>query len=469
MGGVLHVGSESVAGGRMGDTHSSLSRELARLGFDIARFKTGTPCRLRGRTIEFSLCAQQGGDATPQPFSFVPHRLGDDPNELFTLNRWREGLFHVEQQPCWITQTTDRTHAIIRANLDKSPLYTGLIQGTGPRYCPSIEDKVVKFAEKASHQVFLEPEGRHTEEYYVNGASTSLPYEIQYAFIRSIPGLHRAEIIRPGYAVEYDYCPPTQLHPSLETKRISGLFFAGQVNGTSGYEEAAAQGLMAGTNAALKVQGKPPLLLGRDEAYIGVLVDDLVTKGVTEPYRMFTSRAEHRLLLRHDNADLRLTPRAAAIGLVDADRRHAAERKAEAIREARAALSSSGPSGITWEKWLKRPENDRCHLPAALLAAYSQDVWEVVEVDVKYDGYLSRQREMVQRSRKDEECVLPETIDYSEMRGLKKEARQALDRVRPRTLGQASRLQAVTPADMALLSVIVARNQRRAATPSRTT
>ncbi|NRB75612.1 MAG: tRNA uridine-5-carboxymethylaminomethyl(34) synthesis enzyme MnmG, partial [Verrucomicrobiales bacterium] len=306
MRGLMHVGLQNQQGGRMGDATSTLSDDLIRLGFDVERFKTGTPCRLNGKSIDFSKCERQDGDVPPPLFSFRSHleeRGGDD---LFSLNDWADPTFHVEQLPCWITYTNQGTHDVINANLDKSPMYSGKIEGVGPRYCPSIEDKVVRFADKERHQVFLEPEGRQTHEYYVNGVSTSLPFEVQYDFIRSIPGLENVEIIRPGYAVEYDYCLPTQLSATLETKKISGLYFAGQINGTSGYEEAAGQGLVAGANAALKVGGKEEFILGRDEAYIGVMIDDLVTKGTDEPYRMFTSRAEHRLLLRHDNADLRL-------------------------------------------------------------------------------------------------------------------------------------------------------------------
>ena len=334
MRGLLHVGLQNQSGGRMGDSFSTLSDSLRDLGFEVGRFKTGTPCRLNGRTIDFSKCERQGGDEPPIPFSYLAETLTQNRDDIFTLNHWEDGLFHVEQLPCWITSTNGRTHDLIRANLDKSPLYTGRIEGVGPRYCPSIEDKVVRFAEKKSHQVFLEPEGRHTEEYYINGVSTSLPMEVQYAFIRSIPGLEQAEIMRPGYAVEYDYCPPTQLYPTLETKQVPHLYFAGQINGTSGYEEAGAQGLMAGANAALQLLGKPELILSRADAYIGVLIDDLVTKGTPEPYRMFTSRAEHRLHLRQDNADLRLTAIAHRAGLVTGPRWEKLEAKTAEARGA---------------------------------------------------------------------------------------------------------------------------------------
>ena len=456
MRGLLHVGLQNQAGGRMGDSVSTLSDHLKELGFEVGRFKTGTPCRLHGKTIDFGQCQRQDGDL-PRPFSYVPEELGENLHDIFSLNHWKDGLFHVEQLPCWITQTNARTHEMIRSNLHQSPLYAGKIEGVGPRYCPSIEDKVVRFAEKESHQLFLEPEGRHTEEYYVNGISTSLPMAVQYEFIRSIRGLENAEIMRPGYAVEYDYCPPTQLTHALETHRVPGLYFAGQINGTSGYEEAAAQGLVAGANAALKVLGRPPLYLSRADAYIGVLIDDLVTKGTIEPYRMFTSRAEHRLILRQDNADLRLTPIGEAAGLVSGSRWEKTQAKLADLERLRLYAKATRYGEVSVAQWIRRPENTTDQLPQEIRGDFAGDRWESLEIELKYAGYITRQEVAIEKLRGNDAKRIPQKTDFIHLPGLREEARQKFALVRPETLGQASRISGITPSDIALLAVYLHR------------
>jgi tRNA uridine 5-carboxymethylaminomethyl modification enzyme len=405
------------------------------LGFEIERFKTGTPPRLSGRTIDYSQVELQPGDDDPQPFSFLTDSLV------------------LDQLPCHIAFTNDAVHELIRANLHRAPMYSGQINSRGPRYCPSIEDKVVRFADKTSHQLFLEPEGRSTEEVYVNGISTSLPRDVQDQMLRMIKGLENATIMRYGYAVEYDFCPPTQLWPHLESKCVEGLFLAGQINGTTGYEEAAGQGLIAGLNAARKVAESEPWVPTRDQAYIGVLLDDLVTAGTDEPYRMFTSRAEYRLLLRQDNADRRLCPVADQLGLISRERRERFDKKLQQIERGMQLLKAARVDGVTGEAFLRRPEIDWAAIALRVegLAEISQAAAQQCLYDIKYEGYVARQKMEVEKQQRLAEKRIPASFDYDRILPLRNEAREKFSRVRPLNLDQAKRISGITPADIALV------------------
>lgn len=477
--GKIHIGECSYAGGRMGDAAATgLTESLQSLGFVSARLKTGTPVRIDGRTIDFSVLTPQPGDDQPAKFSF-----SDESRPV------------EHQLPCFLAYTDQTVHDILRTGFDKSPMYTGRIQGTGPRYCPSIEDKIVRFADKDRHQLFVEPMGRHTHEYYLNGFSSSLPEEVQCAALRRIKGFERAKIYRPGYAIEYDYFPPTQLKATLETKAVEHLYFAGQVNGTTGYEEAAGQGFMAGINAHLKLQGAEPFVLDRSQAYIGVLIDDLITKGVDEPYRMFTSRAEYRILLRQDNADERLTPLAFRLGLADEKRMRDLERKrgftarvdaflrqtkiepGEANPMLEACGTSAIPQKATLESLLQRPQVTLDALETAvpdlqaLLQTYRgegdyREMREAVEIGIKYESYIRKEQENAERMTRYEQLHLPEDIDYRAISSLSYEAREKLSKLRPMTIGQAARIPGVSPADISVLLVRLQAGAKASAAPT---
>lgn len=446
---IMHTGEAKTKGGRAGEgTTGTLSDSLAELGFELQRFKTGTPARLNGRTIDFSVLDEQPGDDNPQPFSYMTEKITQ------------------AQLPCYLTETNAEVHRVINENLHRAPMYSGQINSTGPRYCPSIEDKVVRFAERNSHQIFLEPEGRFTNEYYCNGISTSLPRDVQDQMIHSIRGLEHTEIMRYGYAVEYDFATPTQLKPTLETKRVQGLYFAGQLNGTTGYEEAAGQGLLAGLNAALKIAGKPDLILDRNEAYLGVLVDDLVTKGVDEPYRMFTSRAEFRLLLRQDNADRRMTPIGHRVGSVGIERWQKFQEYEAELTQIMQFIQSTRHQGNTLEEWLRRQDTswpEVCEfVPELATFSFSDRAIEQTLIEVQYAGYIRRQTAEIEKQKNVETLHIPDHIDYQLVPNLRNEAREKFMRVKPLNVGQAGRISGVTPADLTVLVIYLNSSSRMA-------
>lgn len=455
--GLMHVGQNKNEGGRLGDfSAKTLSGSLLEAGIELQRLKTGTPPRILGRSINFEGLQEQKGDPVPTLFAFHDTR---DSGDLFHVEQtgerragWTPGS---EQVSCWMTHTTERSAEIVRENLHKSAMYSGEIVGVGPRYCPSIEDKFVRFADKPRHLLFLEPEGRNTNEYYINGLSTSLPFDVQLELVHSIPGLEQAQLLRPAYAVEYDFAPPTQMFPSLESRKVENLFLAGQINGTSGYEEAAAQGLIAGVNAASKARGVAPLIIQRHEAYIGVLIDDLVTKGTTEPYRMFTSRAEHRLLFNHGSAELRLLEHAKNHKLLSENRLSNISKKQARIAYWETQLETAKTVGGTWAEAIRRDQTNGVALPPELLAD-SKEVQEEVLYRVRYRGYLERERRQIEKLKDIEKIKIPSSLDYQSIPGLRRESALKLAQFRPQNLGQASRISGVNPADISILMVLIA-------------
>lgn len=458
--GLMHIGQNKNEGGRLGDfSAKTLSASFLEAGIELQRLKTGTPPRLLGRSLDFSKMQEQKGDAVPTLFAFHDTR---DPESMFHVEHtgeqrlgWAPGS---DQISCWMTHTTTETAEIVRANLHKSAMYSGEIEGVGPRYCPSIEDKFVRFADKPRHLLFLEPEGRSTNEYYVNGLSTSLPFDVQLDMVHSVPGMENAQLLRPAYAVEYDFSPPTQLYPTLESKRVENLFFAGQINGTSGYEEAACQGLIAGVNAAHKARGEAPLIIQRHEGYIGVLIDDLVTKGTNEPYRMFTSRAEHRLLFNHGSAELRLGHHARDHKLLSKNRLDKIEAKRKRVGELVSQLETQRSGGKTWGELLRRGEAAET-LPPAFLQEPAA-IRDEVLYRVRYQGYLQREERQVEKLSHIEKIRIPSTLDFMAIKGLRKESALKLAQFKPYTLGQASRISGVNPADISILMVIIEASQR---------